>query len=878
MVLEGLRSSINNVFKRSDKSDNKSTRGAKTTSPKRPGIHWSQMGSKGVQWPVTPRSRLDLRVVSKQELTTRMIIKTIRQEIFRPGIVVEQKFWGKCKQCEKEYNHRLLDSYKMSDKKFKEEGFNCPNCETGKIHPPDEEQKTILEDFVNRANENGQHLLDVCMEIEDDFQIIDDGYLIVLKDYILKNNKAKFDNEGSLHWVMREVVRGDPLVMLISANDRGEIGKELFTCLIHRNFITPDKDDRCAYCGSDEMFPVHYVSTGRGGQQYEQAYIEGEVIHKSKYSPSLLYGYSQILTAYHHITANLYMIQMISDMFRERRVPIGIVAIPSHNPNDVEELAEDWREKTKRDKLYIAFINYDPETGAKPEFIRMFDSLQEIQYSELRKENSNQIGVAFGVEPFFQGDLTGGGGLNNEGLQITVTNRAVASGQRIWNDGIFPELLKAFKITDWIMYLPPSEEEDQMAELERESLRIGNARQMYDMDFEIERTAEGEFIYSDKPKERPEQGFGGTGGLFTPSNNNSDEGVSGDETDNNEGSDEESQGACFERQKRNLKSKHPDWSDKKIEVTAKFNCSSSSGEKTEPNNKDHKSGEPEEPKREITRKYQIFKTSANDLLSTALYNEVEEYVKKIISEELRALTIIRGEENITEDDVKRALSKAQTTISRSLPGFAFRFFSAMYIYGRNSIGMNENDLDNAFESVLDLLLESTGDDPDVVAAFEEQQPFVDAFAGFSLDLSNRLRNIVGNNYATNTRVTVDQLVSQMQNEVTTQTYRLERIARSESQRFVLDGREKGYERIQESRPDELLFTWSVRFDDRTSNQCKEIARRVQTLANSRSLPGIPLKELKEIAIQVQRDMNGPTWHAKDWLIHPNCRSRYIRVV
>ena len=51
------------------------------------------------------------------------------------------------------------------------------------------------------------------------------------------------------------------------------------------------------------------------------------------------------------------------------------------------------------------------------------------------------ISSFFGVSNVFMNDVSGGG-LNNEGMQIVVTNRALAASQTLYNGRLFPLLLE----------------------------------------------------------------------------------------------------------------------------------------------------------------------------------------------------------------------------------------------------------------------------------------------------------------------------------------------------------------------------------------------------------------------------------------------------
>jgi hypothetical protein len=74
------------------------------------------------------------------------------------------------------------------------------------------------------------------------------------------------------------------------------------------------------------------------------------------------------------------------------------------------------------------------------------------------------IGVVYGVMPLWQGDVRGG--LANEALQITVTNRTIEVWHRVFNEKVFPWLARQLGVSDWKLELRPSEMRDEMSKLE----------------------------------------------------------------------------------------------------------------------------------------------------------------------------------------------------------------------------------------------------------------------------------------------------------------------------------------------------------------------------------------------------------------------------
>ena len=77
------------------------------------------------------------------------------------------------------------------------------------------------------------------------------------------------------------------------------------------------------------------------------------------------------------------------------------------------------------------------------------DSLKEMDYVSVKDDLRDRVSAFYGVSKVFMADNTTSGGLNNEGMQILVTNRAVQKAQTVYNNYVFPFLVKQFGITDW---------------------------------------------------------------------------------------------------------------------------------------------------------------------------------------------------------------------------------------------------------------------------------------------------------------------------------------------------------------------------------------------------------------------------------------------
>ena len=203
--------------------------------------------------------------------------------------------------------------------------------------------------------------------------------------------------------------------------------------------------------------------------------------------------------------------------YQKRRIPRGVLAITTDN---IQSTASFWKgaeEKMERDPNYIPKVGIESATGrGRVEFVRFMDSLDEMQYGAVRDELRMRIAAFYGVSNIFMMDSGKGGGLNNEGMQILVTNRAVEFGQKLYARDIFPRLFGEMGVTDWEMTLYPNEEEDDVTRLRRDEMEVNIAQRMAQLGFKPELTEDAgrdiRFYYKQPDQQQqqaPQQGGGG---------------------------------------------------------------------------------------------------------------------------------------------------------------------------------------------------------------------------------------------------------------------------------------------------------------------------------------------------------------------------------
>ena len=464
----------------------------KTPEPQMP------LWTTGIQEPVLVQGITipALYAVSNENLILRTVITTLQQEIFRRGYYWEKKFNKKCTDCDAEFQHDIEQ---------------CKECGNSNLIEPSPDQLVYPRWLLDQRNSMEQTFMDVLREIEYDLNIVDDAFLILIKEYYMDPET----NEMAFYRV-KEMVRGDPIFIRIIADKRGVRGGRFRVCPIHRDEVKAysEEDKHCQTCGW-EMEDVHHVNTA--GSCKTQYYLKGEVIHVSKYQPSKLYGRSPVSTLWRQAMTLTAMDNYMYTAYSKRRIPRGILSISTDNLESMKAFWKATDEKLERDPHYIPKIATEGAGGkGGVNWVKLMDSLEEMQYIPARDEMRQRIAAFYGVSNVFMMDTGKSGGLNNEGMQILVTNRAVEFGHKVYTEHLFPRMAEQMDITDWQLTLYPNEEEDEVTRLRRDEMEVNIAQRMMMLGFQPTLVEDANrdirFIYKQPdPAQQPPMPPGGMG-------------------------------------------------------------------------------------------------------------------------------------------------------------------------------------------------------------------------------------------------------------------------------------------------------------------------------------------------------------------------------
>ena len=149
--------------------------------------------------------------IVQNSVITRTCLTQLKQEVFRRGYVWEKAYEAICEDCNKEHKRPVQQ---------------CSRCEGTNLRLPDIKQLEYAEKFLEGYVNNSEQLfIDVLKELEDDLNIMDDAYIVFVKEYFIDGN-----GKIRMHRI-KEVYRGDPVTMHIYADEEGVKGTKAFTCI-----------------------------------------------------------------------------------------------------------------------------------------------------------------------------------------------------------------------------------------------------------------------------------------------------------------------------------------------------------------------------------------------------------------------------------------------------------------------------------------------------------------------------------------------------------------------------------------------------------------------------------------------------------------------
>jgi len=344
------------------------------------------------------------------------------------------------------------------------------------VENPDNSQLDRIKEFLDDCNVFDQGLEEVLRQFHWDMNTVDDAFLYFSKEY--------YDSgDGKLRSRVTEIRRINPALIEFDLDETGLPKNSHFFCPIHREQIT-EKPDTCPEekC-EQQMQPAMYRYLYRTEVHY---FLDSEIVHLSKFNPTETYGWSPILTIFEKALTLIGMDRNLYRYFFERKMPASMVMVTTDDPESLKREREALAAKTRQDPNYIPMIAVSSRTNrGRVDMVRLFHTLQEMDYLPVRAEIRERVAAIWGVAPMWQGAPDSFGGLTQQTSQLTVMGRVVERDQRQIMEKIFPAILDNFGITDWKMVLLNPEEKAEATRIAQSQQKAAIAAQMLNMGFDV---------------------------------------------------------------------------------------------------------------------------------------------------------------------------------------------------------------------------------------------------------------------------------------------------------------------------------------------------------------------------------------------------------
>jgi DNA-directed RNA polymerase subunit RPC12/RpoP len=479
-----------------------------TDATTRPSVAQPYMSTDtGAKLPIFPFPLIMIYELADNIDAIRIPIETLNREMFKNGFEIVERFKYKCDNCSKEFQY-APNIHEEGEDKIDMKKVQCDSCGSYDMKRPIPEHRKILEDIMSKpVNGNMQNMEDLSRQLERDLEIADNAYLLMLKNYFIDDVTGETDMKKT---EIKELLRIDPPQVAMIADSDGRIGyddkrQKIWVCPRFEHRDKRQYTDRCDVCNAKclkAIIEVNSVYSIGIPHPKRVIYGEGEVIWKAgKYKPSLIYGLSPIFAIWSKAMSLSHMDEYVRKYFDKMRPPRGLLVVASRNYETFRKSWDALEQKATEDPYMIHPLMVESDKGGKnmANWIDFTGSLQELQFIEVRKELRQIIGAVYGVLPLYYGEMVGG--WSQEGLQVTITNRAVKWGQDILYKAFFKKFAEVMGVDDWDLRLVAGEENDKLSELQREGVEIDNMAKLQQMGFKIERTHTGEYNISKEVQE-----------------------------------------------------------------------------------------------------------------------------------------------------------------------------------------------------------------------------------------------------------------------------------------------------------------------------------------------------------------------------------------
>ena len=349
---------------------------------------------------------------------------------------------------------------------------------------PSEDQKAILERLLKDPTNGDSDMTgeEFCKAIIRQVEVFDDAWISIVYDYVKDESGSILGKQVSQMWVE------DSKYMRFNTDRFGRFQTDDYFCPSCRKAMN---GTMCAECGTKLELIAYTYEDPEG----DIPFARDEMIHFNKYSSTArLYGQSPIVGLMKKIETALAIESYQNKMFRLERPPKGFLDIPNLDEQALNRLGEYIAEETRRNPNFVPIISSgDGSTGAK--FVSVMPNIGESGMLPYLEKINQDINSAYGVMPLAVGDVSGVGGLNAEGEQLSMMDRTIDETQRMIQEGLFEPLLKLLKITDYEVIFNDIDERNEQQYLANMRSKADIIAAFQGVGITLDLSEEGELIF-----------------------------------------------------------------------------------------------------------------------------------------------------------------------------------------------------------------------------------------------------------------------------------------------------------------------------------------------------------------------------------------------
>ena len=452
----------------------------------------------------------------------RMCVDKLVRETTRQGWKFEPAYEVKCETCETEYDYVPLSG-------------KCPACvppklgmetesttantfakafpptagptsattvsttvdtegtaaEIGTLAPPDPKELERVQEFLDHPNKDGLTTEDILKRAIRDLLIFDDFYVSV---------HLRKDIEGP-YWKRLQWSPEDARMIAIQADVKGRLGGKTFcqVCELEKTpgsqtflYAQEDAGSTCPNCKQGKLTEMAYAQ--RKGSAPVAAWSKDEIIHGNLWAVgSKLFGTPKLWAVQTQVVAMSLMDKFQKDTFDKAKTPKNIFLVKGVTPDSLRSAQRQFEQAKLIDPMADMWIAAPiaPGGGQSSMGIEKIPSLDppiienSIAYQEFAFKN---ICYTFGISPSAIGMETSGklGSSQAGAEQRDVTPETINEIQKQSSE-VFDKNLKRFftEFKNWYFKLDSAHEDEEAREWTVKKLQLETAKIAVDAGFDV---------------------------------------------------------------------------------------------------------------------------------------------------------------------------------------------------------------------------------------------------------------------------------------------------------------------------------------------------------------------------------------------------------